>query len=150
LETSLPVWFLHCFMQLPPHATATVVEDATTARSSPLLHRRHLQLRHTTACWRGPHPLPLTGRWSPRTLTPLHGVIRGGRVSSTVGVAPTELHRSKGPRHQAVTGRMREEKKKTTSAGRWRSAGRHTSLLVHGAIPKDHRHQGPRTHRRPC
>jgi hypothetical protein len=88
----LPIWFLHCFMRLSAHATAVVVvvvADATAARSSPLHHHHHRCLRscHTAVCWSGPRPLPSTGRrtgrWSPRTLTPPHGVIGVGRVPST-------------------------------------------------------------------
>jgi hypothetical protein len=135
-------------------ATVVVVEDgATIARYSPLHHHTncHLRSRHTAVCWRGLHPLPLTsrltGRWSPRTSTPLHGVVEGGHVSSTVGVA-----RPKGPHHRVVRGRRREEKKKMMSAAsRWSPAplehrrfiGWRTSSLAHRADPKDHWHHRP-------
>jgi hypothetical protein len=75
-------------MRLLPHATAIAVvmeDDATAAWYSPLHHHinHHLRPRCTTMCWRGPRPLPLTGRltsrWSPRTRTPLQEVSRGGR-----------------------------------------------------------------------
>jgi hypothetical protein len=97
----LPMLSLHCFVRLPPHAAAVMVsmEDyVIAARYSPLHHQsnRRLRLRHTIGCWRGPR-LPsligrLTGRWSPRTPTPLHRVIGGGHVPSTVEDAPTGLH----------------------------------------------------------
>jgi hypothetical protein len=119
----LPIWFLHCFMRLPPHATAVVV-GATAVRSTPLHHSNHrLQPHRTAVCWRGPCPLPLTDRLtdlcSPRTLMPLHEVAEGGRVLYMVGVAPIGLHRHKGPHHRAVRGRTRKEKKMTTSATSW-------------------------------
>jgi hypothetical protein len=114
----LPIWFLHCFMQLPPHATAvavTVVVGATAARSSPLHHsNRRLRPRHTAVCWRDPRPISLTGqligRWSHRTPTSLHGVAGGGHAPSMVGVAPTVLHWPKGPRYRAVRGKRRRRR----------------------------------------
>jgi hypothetical protein len=122
---------LLCFKRLLPHATAAAValeDGATAALYSPLHHHSNhcLRPRHTTVCWRGPRPLPLTGRltgrWSPRTPTPLHGVIGG--VPSTVGVAPIGLHRPKGSRHRAIKERRREEKrkKKTSAPSRWSPA----------------------------
>jgi hypothetical protein len=117
-------------MQLPPHATA--------ARSSPLFHHhRHLRPRHTTACWSGPCPLPPTGwctdRWIPLTSMPLHGVVGVGHVPFMVGVAPTGLHRTKGPCHRAVKGRKLEEKKRTTrAASRWSPACRGAGDLPDG------------------
>jgi hypothetical protein len=128
----LPMRSLLCFKRLLPHATAVAVamEDGTTAALySPLHHHSNHCLRpcHTTVCWRGPRPLPLTsrltGRWSPWTPTPLHGVIGGDRVPSTIGVAPTGLHWPKGSHHRAIRERRREEKKKKTSASsRWSPA----------------------------
>jgi hypothetical protein len=64
-----------------------------------------------------PRPLQLagrhTGRWSPQTPTPHHGVVRSGRVPSTVGgVAPTGLHRRTGYRHHAVKGRRRRRRRR--------------------------------------
>jgi hypothetical protein len=91
-------------MRSPPHATTAVVvmvAGATAARQSPLHHNNHCRLRlcHTAVCWSDPRPLPPTGwrtdRWSPQTLTPLHGVAGASRAPSTVGGhAPTRLHRS--------------------------------------------------------
>jgi hypothetical protein len=86
-------------------AAVVVVAGVTVDQSSPLHHcRRRLQPHHTVVCWSAPCPLPLTGRctgrWSPRTLTPLHGVIREGRVSSTVGgggAYPNQVAMDQGP-----------------------------------------------------
>jgi hypothetical protein len=69
----IPMRSLPCFERLLPHATAAVEDGTTTAQYSPLHHHSNhrLRLRHTIVSWRGPHPLPLTGRltdrWSPRT-----------------------------------------------------------------------------------
>jgi hypothetical protein len=80
-------------MRLPPHATAVVVavvDGATTARSSPLLHHHRPRPRHTASCWRSPRPLPptgrLTSRWSPRTPTSLQGVIREAMCHPRLGL----------------------------------------------------------------
>jgi hypothetical protein len=78
---------------------------------------------------------------------PLHGVVGEGRILFTVGVAPTELHQTKGPCYRAVRGQRKEDKKKMMSAtSRWslallgcrRYAGWHASPSVHGTEPKDH------------
>jgi hypothetical protein len=150
------------------HATAAavvVVAGATASRLPPLHLHHHCRLRplHTTECWSTPRPLPPTGRrtirWCSWTPTPIQGVVRVGRVLSTVGIVPTELHWSMTHHHRAIGGRRRKEKKKTMSAtsrwspaplGRRRYARWHASPLVHGADPKDRWHHGPPPHRQPC
>jgi hypothetical protein len=101
LDKNLPILSCHCFTSSPVHATAIVIDVVavtTAAWSLPLHHHSNRRLRscHTVVCQRGPHRLPLTDRltdrWSPQTQTPLHEVVGGDRVSSTVGVAPIELH----------------------------------------------------------
>jgi hypothetical protein len=94
---------------------------------------------------------------------PPHEVVGEGSVPSMAEVAPTGLHWTKGPHHQAVRGRRRrEEKKMMTSAtsrwspaplGRQRYVGRHASQSVHEANPKDrwcHRPPPCRQPHRPC
>jgi hypothetical protein len=115
-------------------------------------HRHRLRPRHTVVCWSGPRPLPLTGqrtdRWSSQTPTPIQGVVREGRVLSTVGIAPIRLHRSMTLRHRAVKER-REEKEKTMIDTSWwspaplgRRAIRRTTCISIGPWGRP---QGPQT-----
>jgi hypothetical protein len=104
-------------------AVAIAVEaDATVVRWLPLQIHHHCRLRphHIEECWSGPCPLPPTDRCS-QTPTPIKGVIRASRMSSTVGTAPNGLHRSMTLHHRAIKRRRREVKKmKMTSArSRW-------------------------------
>jgi hypothetical protein len=114
----LPISLSRFCTKSPAHATAAaviMVVGATVAWLPPLHlhHRCRLQPRHTAECWSGPRPLPLT-------TTPIQGVVREGRVPSTVGTIPVGLHWSMTLHHRAVKGRRREEKKKKTSArSRW-------------------------------
>jgi hypothetical protein len=78
-----------CMKSLTHVTTAViiVVAGATATQLLPLhLHHHHRCLRST--------PPPHCCRWSSRTLIPIQGLVMEGRVLSTVGIAPTGLHRS--------------------------------------------------------
>jgi hypothetical protein len=85
------------------------VVGATVARL--LHHHKHrwLRLLQTLGSWSGLHPLPpigqLTDRWSPRTVTPHHEVVKAARVPSMVGAHTlTQLHWRSGLHHGDMRG----------------------------------------------
>jgi hypothetical protein len=92
----------------PHHCCCGHCDGRCHRRTIIALHpHHHRRFRHIIECWSGPRPLPQTGwrtgRWSPQTSMPLHGVAGAGHVPSMVGGrSPTELSRSTGLHHRAI------------------------------------------------
>jgi hypothetical protein len=108
---------------LPPHATTAAVAVVVGATVARLLHHhkhRWLRLLQTLGSWSGLYPLPLigqlTGRWSPRTVTPHHEVVKAARVLSMVGAHTlTQLHWRSGLHHGDMRGGGGRRRRRTTA-----------------------------------